>query len=403
MSDNIVLKRATKAVIDATAKQSGSLLITTDEKGIFIDVNGTSRTMVAPGKDYVDKAVGDVNTAKQDKVGGAGKTGFIKSTTTAGVVTYDNSTYLTSVPIATASVTGGIKASPKTAAETVEVKIDSGTGKLFVPEGGSSLDGINYKFVNADKTPLENGANLVKVYSAVTNSAIDNVITIICSPGKYQFTSELLLTKPFVNIVCLVDGEYISLIGNFGMNITATANNVVISGIKFFGTLFNNSVFRYVKIKNCHANSGFKSSKWTAYSIFENCEVVDDGFIFKNEETEVMSGYMTFINCKCGIPLEEGSTGQAFVLTNHGGCTAINCSTDVTSGPMPADDKAFEGFDKLIGCIAGNKIFTSPISANHAKSDTVLPTDDEISAIWKLQNQIGIISTSLDNINKIII
>lgn len=48
--------------------------------------------------------------------------------------------YLESVPQATAELLGGIKASAKTANETVEAKIDPDTGKMYVPELPGSED-----------------------------------------------------------------------------------------------------------------------------------------------------------------------------------------------------------------------------------------------------------------------
>ena len=39
------------------------------------------------------------------------------------------------LPIASSSRLGGIKAEAKTASETLEVKIDSSTGKLYAPAG----------------------------------------------------------------------------------------------------------------------------------------------------------------------------------------------------------------------------------------------------------------------------
>lgn len=68
------------------------------------------------------------------------------------------------VPQANATTLGGIKASAKTSSETVEVKIDTSTGKLYVPGGGESytlpaattseLGGVKVTATEASKTKL---------------------------------------------------------------------------------------------------------------------------------------------------------------------------------------------------------------------------------------------------------
>lgn len=65
---------------------------------------------------------------------------------------------------ATETVLGGIKAASKTSNETVEAKIDSNTGKLFVPAGGMTTEQQN------KLNDIEEGANKTVIEQSVTNS-----------------------------------------------------------------------------------------------------------------------------------------------------------------------------------------------------------------------------------------
>lgn len=88
----------------------------------------------------------------------------INGITLSGNKTSEDLKLSASVSQATETVLGGIKAASKTANETVEAKIDSVTGKLFVPAGGMTTEQQN------KLNSIESGANKTIVEQSVTTS-----------------------------------------------------------------------------------------------------------------------------------------------------------------------------------------------------------------------------------------
>ena len=120
----------------------------------------------------------------------------------------------TSVSQATETVLGGIKAASKTSNETVEAKIDSNTGKLFVPAGGMTTEQQN------KLNGIEEGANKTVIEQSVTNSTTNvpssNAVRVEINTAKSELnvdiennTSNISSLQTKVNALSGIDSSFV--------------------------------------------------------------------------------------------------------------------------------------------------------------------------------------------------
>lgn len=98
-----------------------------------------------------------------------------------------------------------------------------------------TLTGTNFLFIPGSGTNLENATTLLAAYNfaklLTPNSnpiSSTNKFTIIIGPGYYNFSSNLVLDTPYINIVSLTGNS--DIIFNGTGTISITANNIFLRG-----------------------------------------------------------------------------------------------------------------------------------------------------------------------------
>jgi hypothetical protein len=190
---------------------------------------------------------------------------------------------------------------------------------------GVKTKGTNYILVSAAGTDVQNAAELQAAYTAAAamTPSSTNIITIVASPGYYNFDAEdFEMTDEYINLVSLDGNRSIIFNSGTGYTIYVKANNVYVNGVDTLGMPFkiNNSL--NVTIENCKGGdysfqNGLKNP--VISGIFINC--VGDANSFGDNGATV-SG--TFTNCIASSN-SFGSAGSiaSGTFTN---CTAGNNS-----------------------------------------------------------------------------
>jgi hypothetical protein len=164
---------------------------------------------------------------------------------------------------------------------------------------GVKTKGTNYILVSAAGTDVQNAAELQAAYTAAAamTPSSTNIITIVASPGYYNFDAEdFEMTDEYINLVSL-DGNR-SIIFNGTYAIYVRANSVYVNGVDTLSTPFKIDDLNTTTIENCKGGdySFQNGSKNPVISgIFINC--VGDANSFGDNGATV-SG--TFINCTAG-------------------------------------------------------------------------------------------------------
>ena len=189
---------------------------------------------------------------------------------------------------------------------------------------GAKIKGTNYILVSAAGTDVQNAEELLTAYTAAVamNPDSTNIITIVASPGYYNFDAEdFEMTDEYINLVSL-DGNR-SIIFNGTYTIRVNANNVYVNGVDTLSTPFKiDNNLNTTTIENCKGGdysfqNGLKDP--VISSTFINC--VGDAYSFGDAGATV-SG--TFINCTAG----NSSFGIAGSIVSgiFRNCTAGNSS-----------------------------------------------------------------------------
>ncbi len=177
------------------------------------------------------------------------------------------------------------------------------------------LEGENYRYIDADKTPLENGNRLVTTYNAAKTAtpnglplSIDNPINILVSPGKYQFDNTFRLDTSYINIKCLTNEAEIYLVGSSGIYIE---DDIVthLKGVDARGLTMANGQEINLLVMNPN-------------TIIENCYANSNSFGYSTTDAIILSG--TFKNVTSGDNSFGRSTSGSVYL--HGKYE------DITSG-----------------------------------------------------------------------
>jgi len=206
----------------------------------------------------------------------------------------------------------------------------------FTETNNDVLSGSNYLFVKADGTPSENAFELSSSYeqAKLNSPSIDNRITILASPGKYEFDSIFELDTQYIDVVSLTGERDILITGS--NTISITADDVYVKGIdvgtknfiiaddlpllklnnckggdlSFGGTadpapgdpplpqILVNGTFI-----NCEGGNLSFAGNGIASGVFENCIGGESSFGY-----DIIGG--TFINCKGGDFSFGGAEGD---------------------------------------------------------------------------------------------
>jgi hypothetical protein len=191
---------------------------------------------------------------------------------------------------------------------------------------GVKTKGTNYILVSASGTATENATELQAAYTAAQNMSPtgNNRITIVASPGYYEFGSDFEMSAAYIDLVSLDGNRSIKIIGSY--TILVTANDIYVNGIDT-GTLpFKIDSGLSITIENCKGgNSSFGYTDSTSVivsGIFINCTAGDFSFGGKDSEAEVGSDASgTFINCTAGEDSfgKDGTASGTFTNCIAGG------------------------------------------------------------------------------------
>ena len=174
-------------------------------------------------------------------------------------------------------------------------------GTLF----GGGLEGSQYIYVAANGTDVENAAELQAAYdlAKTLSSSIDNRITIIAGPGKYEFNNSnpFTLDTEFIDLISLT-GEIDVILYTTNANNNPTVreniiinnNNIIVKGIDASkevwqyaskGNFLEKGSFNIsnnlnnLVCKNCRGGAqSFGGSGGTASGTFTNCIGEDNSF-----------------------------------------------------------------------------------------------------------------------------
>jgi hypothetical protein len=210
---------------------------------------------------------------------------------------------------------------------------------------GVKTKGTNYILVSAAGTDVQNAAELQAAYTAAAamTPSSTNIITIVASPGYYNFDAEdFEMTDEYINLVSL-DGNR-SIIFNGTYAIYVRANSVYVNGVDTLSTPFKIDDLNTTTIENCKGGdySFQNGSKNPVISgIFINC--VGDANSFGDNGATV-SG--TFINCTAG----NGSFGRVGSIVSG---TFTNC----TAGDNSFGYSGATVSGTFINCTAGDNSF----------------------------------------------
>ncbi len=185
-----------------------------------------------------------------------------------------------------ALVLRGVKGSPLTIEER-------DNNMLYLEKIG--LTGKNYIFISANKTPVQNAAELEEAYNSKDLSpSVDNRITIILANGLYNFSTAFVLNRDYIDLVSL-DGNR-SVIFNGEGTISVESRNVFIKGIDVLDKEFKlSSDLNSIVIENCKGGDYSFGGLGDASGYFKNCQGGDYSFGGLGDA----SGY--FKNCQGGI------------------------------------------------------------------------------------------------------
>jgi hypothetical protein len=197
---------------------------------------------------------------------------------------------------------------------------------------GVKTKGTNYILVSASGTATENATELQAAYTAAQtmSPSSGNCITIVASPGYYEFNSDdFIMNQEYIDIVSLDGNRSIKIIGSY--TISVTTNNVYVNGVDT-GTL------------------PFKIDSGLSITI-ENCKGGDYSFGYDAESTIDISS--KFIDC------EAGSYSFAYTEAKNSPATAsgtfIRCTASNYSFGSGDSDNIASGI--FIDCTAGNYSF----------------------------------------------
>lgn len=168
----------------------------------------------------------------QEGGGGGGTTNYnnldnkpsINGVTLSGNKTSEDLKLTASVSQATETVLGGIKAATKTNNETVEAKIDSVTGKLFVPAGGltqaqkEKLDSIEQ---GANKTVVEQ--SVTTSTSNVPSSSAVNIVKSELNQNIQSNTTNILTLQSKVSALSGINSPFVGYVDSASNLISQTS------------------------------------------------------------------------------------------------------------------------------------------------------------------------------------
>lgn len=192
---------------------------------------------------------------------------------------------------------------------------------------GAKIKGTNYILVSAAGTDTENATELQAAYTAAVamSPTSTNIITIVASPGYYNFTEgDFEMTTPYINLVSL-DGNR-SIIFNGAYAISVLANYVYVNGVDTLTLPFKIDSGLSITIENCKGgNSSFGYTIVTSVIVsgtFINCTGGDFSFGGKDAAAGVGSDASgTFINCTAGEDSfgKDGTASGTFTNCIGGG------------------------------------------------------------------------------------
>ena len=195
----------------------------------------------------------------------------------------------------------------------------------------NNFEGSNYIFVYANGTQTQNGNELKDAYeqAKTMSPSSNNKITIIATPGKYQFSQDFEMDREHINLVSLDGNRSIKFLTK---TIFVNANNVFVKGIDVGNLTFKiGNQLDNLEIHNCKGvgdNSFSSTSGVKTHGKFIDCEGGKGAFGAVNQD---ISG--TFINCIAG----NVSFGLAFdsSITINGEFTNCNAKEE-SFGFLPA-------------------------------------------------------------------
>lgn len=235
------------------------------------------------------------------------------------------------------------------------------------------LSGSNYTFVEANKTPTQNGLSLSASYALAktSNPSLTNRFSVLLGPGKYELASNFTFDTEYIDVVSLTGYRDVYVTGSG--TIVVGADNVYVRGIDTGNNNFTiTGSFPNTIFKNCKGGDesfggsptppiGLPASPgYTIASTFVDCEGSSRSFAGYG------SAYGTFINC-IGGDESFGNYCDGIFKNCVGGNNSFATLGDIQGGTIEnctAGDASFASIgyinsgSELIECVGGANSFT---------------------------------------------
>jgi hypothetical protein len=264
-------------------------------------------------------------------------------------------------------------------ADGVNAKDAVNKGQIDALKTPNLNKGTNYLMVYGTGTPTENATELQNVYNAAKakSPSASNVITIVVSPGNYDFGATAFVhNTAYIDIVSLTGDADVFLKStegdDFYYGIKVTANNTLVKGINCDNKIFHIAdSLNYLTCINCigNGNNSFGSS-CTASGTFINC--TGGSYSFGSFGTALG----TFKDCTGGYGSFGGYGTASGIFTNciggnssFGGSSSSSSSTSGTFTNCTGGNSSFGGNGgsittsaRLYYCRLTSGTFTTPAS-----------------------------------------
>jgi hypothetical protein len=228
--------------------------------------------------------------------------------------------------------------------------------------GSLNLSGTQYIFISANGTPAENAIELQTAYdlAKTMTASISKRITIIASPGNYDFSTDFLMDTEFIDLVSL-DGNRSIIFNGIG-TIELQANDVFVKGVDVLNKQFAiDSNFNLLKVENCRGgDNSFGNLYGNVSGTFIKCESGDNSFGTFGTASGIFKDCKAGSNSFGGIGIASGFFSNCEASSNSFG--GVNGNASGTFNNCKGEDNSFGGYNGIASgifdrCIGGINAF----------------------------------------------
>ena len=191
-------------------------------------------------------------------------------------------------------------------------------------------------------------------------ASISKRITIIASPGNYDFSTDFLMDTEFIDLVSL-DGNRSIIFNGIG-TIELQANDVFVKGVDVLNKQFAiDSNFNLLKVENCRGgDNSFGNLYGNVSGTFIKCESGDNSFGTFGTASGIFKDCKAGSNSFGGIGIASGFFSNCEASSNSFG--GVNGNASGTFNNCKGEDNSFGGYNGIASgifdrCIGGINAF----------------------------------------------